>query len=86
MCGKPECVYDVFEVKYHEEYEVSVPFTRETWNGRMKACRGIGASLPGGKVKEWEAEHRQLLRKIAPEEFCVKHYAAMPELGARELS
>lgn len=29
----------------HEEYPLSVHFTSEGWNGRMKACRGIGASL-----------------------------------------
>ena len=30
-----------FELVYHEEYRVKVHFTRETWNGRMKACGGI---------------------------------------------
>lgn len=79
----PDCVYDAFEEKYHEEYEVDVPFTRETWNGRMKACRGIGASLPVEKVKEWEAEHRRLLEQIAPEKFCVRHYGAVLELGVK---
>lgn len=76
----PEYVYEAFEAVYHEEYEIDVPFTRETWNGRMKACRGIGASLPREKVAEWENEHKLLLEKIAPEKFSIKHYAAMLEL------
>ncbi len=76
----PPCVYDRFEVVYHEEYEVDVPFTRETWNGRMKACRGVGASLTPEEVNAWEEEHQRLLAETAPEKFTIRHYAAMMEL------
>lgn len=76
----PPCVYETFESVYHEEYEVEVPFTRETWNGRMKSCRGVEASLSPEEVEMWEKEHMALLKKIAPEEFVIKHYAAMLEL------
>lgn len=76
----PPCVYETFESVYHEEYEIEVPFTRETWNGRMKSCRGVEASLPPEEVEQWEREHRAMLERIAPEEFMVKHYAAMLEL------
>lgn len=76
----PDCVYEWFEPVYHEEYDVAVPFTRETWNGRMKACRGIGASLSLQEIERWETEHKALLLDIAPETFEVKHYAAMLEL------
>ena len=73
-------VFDNFELIYHEEYDLKVPFTRETWNGRMKACRGIGASLPPEKIAQWEEEHKAMLERIAPESFEVLHYAAMMEL------
>ncbi len=76
----PECVYKEFEAVYHEEYDVLIPFTRETWHGRMKACRGVGASLLPEKIAKWEVEHKKLLDTIAPGEFNVKHYAAMLEL------
>lgn len=79
----PACVYDSFESVYHEEYEVDVPFTRESWNGRMKSCRGVEASLSPEEVERWEKEHRALLEAIAPEEFAVKHYVAMLELKRR---
>ena len=59
---------------------MEVPFTRESWNGRMKACRGVGASLSETEVAAWEQEHLKLLQKIAPETFAVKHYAAIAEL------
>jgi len=76
----PPCVYETFESVYHEEYEIEVPFTRETWNGRMKSCRGVEASLSPEEVEQWEREHRAMLERIAPEGFMVKHYAAMLEL------
>ena len=79
----PDCVYERFEPVYHEEYELEVPFTRETWNGRMKACRGIGASLRPEEIEAWEREHRELLLETAPEEFTVRHYAAVLELQNR---
>ncbi|MBC5580355.1 methyltransferase domain-containing protein [Anaerofilum sp. BX8] len=76
----PDRYLEKFELVYHEEYPLRVPFTRESWNGRMKACRGIGASLTGAEVAAWEQEHKKLLRKIAPAEFTVLHYGAIAEL------
>ena len=64
----------------HEEYDVMIPFTRESWNGRMKACRGVGASLSEEQLADWEKDHQKLLEKIAPEEFEVLHYVAMTVL------
>lgn len=79
----PECYLDRFELVYHLEYPLKVHFTRESWNGRMKACRGVGASLSQGEVEEWEREHRKLLAGIAPEEFDILHYGAIAELKKR---
>lgn len=41
----PACYKEKFELVHHEEWKLKVHFTRESWNGRTKACRGIGASL-----------------------------------------
>ena len=79
----PNIVYDYFDVVCHEEYDVSIPFTRETWHGRIKACRGVGASLSEAELKLWEEEHKKLLESVAPEEFNVSHYAALLELKAK---
>lgn len=76
----PECYQEKFELVYHGEYPLNVPFTRESWNGRMKACRGIGASLEQDEIAAWEREHKKLLAKIAPPEFTVLHYGAIAEL------
>ena len=76
----PDSYNEKFELVYHEEYPLYVHFTRESWNGRMKACRGIGASLAEEEISMWEQEHKKLLAEIAPEEFEVLHYGAIAEL------
>lgn len=78
--GIPDVVYDYFDLEEHEEYDVMVPFTKESWHGRMRACRGVGASLSEDELMKWDEEHRKLLDEIAPEEFEVQHYAALAVL------
>ena len=76
----PDVAYDYFEMEEHEEYDLMVPFTKKSWHGRMKACRGVGASLSGEELAKWDEEHRKLLDEIAPEQFDVSHYAALAVL------
>lgn len=76
----PDCYKEKFELAYHEEFLLHVPFTRESWNGRMKACRGIGASLSETEIAKWEEEHKKLLVQIAPEKFDILHYGAIAQL------
>ena len=76
----PDITYDYFEMEEHEEYDLTVPFTKESWHGRMRACRGVGASLSEEELIRWDAEHRALLEEIAPEEFEVLHYASFAVL------
>ena len=76
----PDCYSKYFEQVYHEEFPVRVHFTAEGWNGRMKACRGIGASLSPEKIKEWEQEHLALLSDIGAKEFDILHYIAIAQL------
>ena len=60
------CYKEKFELVHHEEWKLKVHFTRESWNGRMKACRGIGASLIPEEIENWEREHLRMLRENAP--------------------
>lgn len=80
----PACYKEKFELVHHEEWKLKVHFTRESWNGRMKACRGIGASLTPEEIESWEREHLRMLRENAPEEFDVLHFAAMAELRKKD--
>ena len=79
----PDVAYDYFEMEDHEEYDLMVPFTKESWHGRMRACRGVGASLSDEELAAWDKEHRELLERIAPERFEVLHYAALTVLKKR---
>ena len=79
----PEIAYEYFEMEDHEEFDLEVAFTKEFWHGRMKACRGVGASLSEEELARWDREHRELLDRIAPEEFEVLHYAALTVLRKR---
>ena len=81
----PNVAYKYFEMEGHEEYDVKVPFTKESWHGRMKTCRGVGASLSGEELERWEKEHKKLLDENAPEQFEVLHYAALAVLKKRDL-
>lgn len=80
----PACYKEKFELVHHDEWKLKVHFTRESWNGRMKACRGIGASLTPEEIESWEREHLRMLRENAPEEFDVLHFAAMAELRKKD--
>lgn len=80
----PEVTFSYFHLLAHEETELDVPFTRETWHGRMKSCRGVGASLSEQELAAWEQEHKALLEKIAPEQFTIKHYMAYALLGKKQ--
>lgn len=76
----PDVYQEKFELVYREESPIEVHFTREGWHGRMKTCRGIGASLTEAEIAAWEQEHLNLLAEIAPEEFDILHYMAIAEL------
>jgi SAM-dependent methyltransferase len=56
-------------------FDVPVAFTRATWHGRIKACRGIGASaLPPEEIAAWEQDHLAFMAK-QPEAFEILHTA-----------
>ena len=80
----PHIAYDYFELEDHEEYDLMVPFTKESWHGRMRACRGVGASLSEEELVKWDREHTELLDRIAPEQFDVLHYVALAVLKKNE--
>jgi SAM-dependent methyltransferase len=54
-------------------FDVDVPFTHESWRGRIRASRGIAASLSRKEVEAFDREHAALLERIAPQEFSIRH-------------
>lgn len=80
----PEYYLPFFEVEETRVFDVKVPFTRESWNGRIKACRGAEASLSEEEVKQFDQEHRALLQDLAPPSFQVLHYTAIAVLRVKK--
>jgi SAM-dependent methyltransferase len=54
-------------------YDEAIAFTRESWRGRIRANRGIGAALSAEAVAAFDAEHDALLRGMVKERFTVLH-------------
>lgn len=79
----PEIYSESFETVREEIIDLEIPFTRESWNGRMKACRGVGASLSEAEIRSFEKEHLEMLGNY-PESFKIKHYAALTLLRPRK--
>lgn len=59
-------------VTYHA-YEEGIPCTRDSWRGRIRASRGIGAALSPDEVARFDQEHNGLLRQMAPDTFTILH-------------
>ena len=53
-------------------YDEALLFTKEAWIGRVKTCRGVGASLPEERIAAFEADYRALLRQV-DEPLRLKH-------------
>lgn len=62
-----------FENPHTETMLVDIPFTRESWHGRMMASRGVMASMNAKQLVQFDAEHRKMLEEKYPERFTVRH-------------
>lgn len=81
----PYLAKELFTLEDAAAFDLDVPFTRETWHGRMKACRGIGASsLTEREKARWEKEHLEFLSGV-PESFTITHYATILKLRRKDI-
>jgi SAM-dependent methyltransferase len=64
---------DFFRVSAMFFYDEPIEFTRDQWRGRIRACRGIGASLSKDEVARFDSEHQTLLDRTVPDRFSVLH-------------
>lgn len=77
----PEGAAGLFECTALDTFEADVEFTPESWHGRMKACRGTGASMDPDSLALWEKEHLEYAAAL-PERFSVPHYITLILLRA----
>lgn len=72
----PECpgwAKGLVEVADWFVYDEPIPFTHESWRGRIRACRGIGATLSDDEVAAFDRSHAKLLERTVPDTFTVLH-------------
>ena len=70
--GSRDMFDDLFPGRVTKEFSCSLPFTRESWHGRMCACRGTLASMDKETFESWSKAHLEMLSAY-PEEFEIKH-------------
>jgi 2-polyprenyl-3-methyl-5-hydroxy-6-metoxy-1,4-benzoquinol methylase len=54
-------------------YDELIRFSQASWRGRMRALRGMAASMDARTVEEFDIEHAALLASSAPPEFDIPH-------------
>lgn len=55
-----------------ENLIIDLPFTKETWHGRIMASRGVLASMDSETLKRFEEEHLKIMDTL-PDRFFIKH-------------
>lgn len=70
--GSKDMFDDLFEGRTTESFYCDIPFTRESWHGRMCACRGTLASMDKETFAKWDKRHREFLSEC-PDKFTIKH-------------
>ncbi|MBQ5347922.1 MAG: class I SAM-dependent methyltransferase [Ruminococcus sp.] len=68
----PKWAKNRFEIENVCSYNETLEFSKEAWLGRIKSCRGIGASLSADKIARFEEEYRGILNKY-DEPLRLKH-------------
>ena len=62
-----------FRMKTYHDFKADLPFTRESWRGRLRASRYIGATLSPDQTAAFDRAHQELLDRIAPDQFNIRH-------------
>jgi SAM-dependent methyltransferase len=75
---------ETFETETAINYTEPIVFTYETWAGRIRACRGVSATLPETAVQEFNREHVALLKRLTEEPFEIPHEISMSVLTIRD--
>lgn len=69
----PSWATEKLELRGMFQYDEAISFTHESWRGRIRACRGVGAAMSRERVAEFDAAHAALLKERVPDPFTVLH-------------
>ena len=72
---KPSVEFSVegFDIQAFCQIREPIGFTRDQWRGRIRASRGIGATLSPEKIAAFDSELGSLLDRIMPDSFTILH-------------
>ena len=68
-----EFLPEILETEEILNYTEDLEFNYETWAGRIRACRGVSASLSENDVIDFNNKHIELLKNITKEPFKILH-------------
>lgn len=69
----PDWAENGFNIETIHSYDVGLEFSKEEWIGRIKSCRGVGASLSKERITEFENEYRKRFEKYDTDLLKLKH-------------
>lgn len=69
----PKWAKEHFELETVHSYNEYITFTKEAWKGRVRTCRGVGASLSEEKLKAFDEEYAALLAQYKSDLLHIKH-------------
>lgn len=69
----PKWVANRFEIETIHSYKEYLPFEKDAWQGRIRTCRGIGASLSSEKIEEFDNAYKEILKKYPGDILNIKH-------------
>jgi hypothetical protein len=70
----PKELLDKFEIVKEDLFDSDIPFTIDSWAGRIRACRGTGAALDPETLEKFNEEHIKMLKENTKEPFIIKHF------------
>ena len=81
----PAELLEKFEIVKADIFDASIPFTIDTWAGRIRACRGTGASLDKETLEKFDKEHKKMLKENTEDNFNVLHFISYVVLKKKPL-
>jgi len=54
-------------------YMVDIPFSHESWRGRIRTCNGVGSALNPEQVERFDADLSEMLERGFPPDLLVPH-------------
>jgi hypothetical protein len=71
--SNPPWAKNEFKIKTHFWYDEPIQFTHESWRGRIRAHRAIGAELSTDRIQEFDRALKGYLEENIPDPFYVLH-------------